>query len=144
MSSIPEKYFRRTFQIGIIIKGLDGILELVGGLLLFAIKPAALSGLAVFFTQHELAKDPKDFIANYLLHTAQNLPTSAKLFGAIYLASHGIIKILIVAGLLKNKLWAYPTAIAVFTAFGIYQIYRYTFSHAMSLVILTILDAVII
>ena len=40
--------------------------------------------------------------------------------------------------LLCRRLWAYPTAIAVFAAFGVYQVYQYTFSH------LTVLDAVVI
>jgi len=32
---IPERYIHNIFDIGIIIKGLDGVLETIGGVLLF-------------------------------------------------------------------------------------------------------------
>ena len=141
---LSEKYFHEAFEIGIILKGLNGILEILGGILLLLIKPAQIISLVQTLTQHELAQEPRDIIANYLLQASHQLSISSELFGAVYLLSHGIIKMIIVIGLLKNKLWAYPFGIVVFSAFGLYQIYRYTYSHSLSLMILTILDVIVI
>jgi uncharacterized membrane protein len=43
-----------------------------------------------------------------------------------------------------NKLWAYPLTIAVFGAFAVYQVFRFTHTHSWALVILTIFDVLII
>ena len=50
----------QAFLIGIILKGLDGLLELVGGLLLLVISPAAIDRVTRALTQHELSEDPRD------------------------------------------------------------------------------------
>lgn len=47
-------------------------------------------------TAHELAQDPHDFIARHLLHSASQLSRSTTLFGAIYLLSHGLAKVVLV------------------------------------------------
>jgi uncharacterized membrane protein len=48
---------------------------------------------------------------------------------AIYVLSHGVIKMVAVVALLKNKLWGYPVSIAVFGGFIVYQISKFIGSH---------------
>lgn len=79
----PRSILHRTFQIGIILKGLDGMLEAVGGLLLLAVSPATIDRAARSLTQHELSEDPHDFLATHLLRTAHGLTGSAVLFGRL-------------------------------------------------------------
>ncbi len=55
--------------------------------------------------------------------------------------SHGVVKIVLVTALLRNKLWAYPWMIAFLIAFIAYQVYRMTFAPSVGLVALTIFDA---
>lgn len=141
---LSEKYLHAAFEIGIILKGLDGIFEILGGILLLIIKPAQIVTIVQILTQHELAQDSRDLVANYLVNASHQLSVSAELFGAVYLLSHGIIKAVIVVGLLKNKYWVYPISIVIFCIFGAYQIYRYTYSHSAGLLLLTILDVVVI
>ena len=45
----------RTFDVAIILKGLDGVIEIVGGILLFAVTPTALNHLAVRLTPEQAA-----------------------------------------------------------------------------------------
>ena len=49
-----------------------------------------------------MIEDPKDFIATHLLAAAQNFSVETKNFYAFYLLSHGIVKLLLVIGLLRN------------------------------------------
>src|SRR6185437_15800009 len=95
-------------------------------------------------TQDELAQDPTDFFANFLLHTANHIAIGGQLFAALYLLSHGIIKIFLVIALLKNKLWAYPLSLGVLGLFIVYQVYRFTDTHSIGLVVLTVFDAIVI
>ena len=65
-------------------------------------------------------------------------------FYAFYLLSHGLIKAVLVIGLLREKLWAYPASFAVFGAFIAYQLYRYSFTHDIGLILLSIFDLFVI
>ena len=58
--------------------------------------------------------------------------------------SLGVIKILLVAGLLRGAAWSYPTALAGLAGFMIYQLYRVSLTHSLALIILTAFDAVIL
>jgi uncharacterized membrane protein len=70
----------KTFKIGLVLKGLDGILEIAGGILLLFLGPHAIEHIARTLTAHELSEDPHDLIARYILHTASHLTTSTTLF----------------------------------------------------------------
>jgi uncharacterized membrane protein len=134
-----------TFKIGLVLKGLDGILEVVGGILLLFLSPNAIEHLVRVLTAHELSEDPHDLIARYLLHTTAHLSHGTTVFGAIYLLSHGIAKIVLVALVLKDKLWAYPWLIALLLAFIAYQLYRITVVHfSAGLTALTVFDAFLV
>lgn len=134
----------RIFEIGIILKGLDGALEAVGGLLLLAVTPATIDRVMVRLTQHELSEDPRDFIARHLLRYSHGLTGSAVTFAAVYLLAHGIVKIVLVAALLRNQAWAYPWMIGFLLIFIGYQVYRLALSPTFWLTALTIFDALIV
>ncbi len=130
----------RTFFIVLILKGLDGVLELVGGILLLFVKPAQIGGLAQLLTQHELSEDPHDLIANSLLQYTNGLTGSATLFGAIYLLLHGVVKVVLVWAVLTNHLWAYPWTMAFLAIFIVYQSYKLVVGFSWGLLLLTAFD----
>jgi uncharacterized membrane protein len=134
----------RLFVIGIIGKGLNGLAELVGGLLLLFVTPDSIHHVVAVLTRGELSEDPNDLVARYLLHTADGLTGSAVIFGAVYLLVHGAVKIGLVIALLLNKLWAYPCMIIVLLIFIGYQLYRIVLQPSVGLVVLTVFDALIV
>jgi len=137
----------RAFRITIILKGLDGALEVIGGIVLLFVSPASIDHVVRFFTAHELAQDPHDFIARHLLHSASGLTTSATVYGGIYLLAHGVAKVVLVVLVvlvLKDKLWAYPLMIALIGVFIVYQVYRLTYKVTFGLVFLTLFDLLVV
>jgi uncharacterized membrane protein len=62
----------------------------------------------------------------------------------MYLLTHGLVKAALCVLLWMNKLWAYPLAIAVFSAFSVYQVYRYSHTHSTFLLLLTAFDVAIV
>ncbi len=140
----PRNWLDRVFAVGIIGKGLNGVAELIGGLLLLFVTPTQIRQLAASWTYTELSEDPHDLIATYLLHTSSGLTGSAVLFGAVYLLAHGVVKVVLVVALLMNKIWAYPWMIVVLLLFIGYQIYRIVLSPTGGLVALTIFDVIIV
>lgn len=135
----------RTFEIGMVLKGLDGVLEVAGGILLLVLSPHVIEHIIRGLTQGELSEDPHDLVARYLLHTAGHLSHGATLFGAIYLLSHGIAKVVLVGLVLRDKLWAYPWMIALLVAFIAYQLYRITaVRFSAGLAALTVFDIALV
>lgn len=139
-----EKWLRRLFQIGVIVKGVDGALEAAGGALFLLVSRARLTHWLFQLTGPELLEDPDDRMANALRHAFTHLSPGEKLFGSIYLLVHGAIKIFLVIYLLRGKLWAFPIAIIALVAFIGYQLYRLNAHFSWTLLALTILDIFII
>ena len=139
---IQEKNIRQIFIVSVLLKGFNAILEIVGGVLfLFT---GTITSIVQFLVQGELIEDPHDFIANSIQHYLPYFSEHSQLFAAFYLLSHGVIKIFLIVGLLRNKLWAYPSAIIVFFLFIAYQLYRFTYTHSVFLILLTIFDLFVI
>lgn len=140
----PQNLLDKTYEIGIIIKGIDGLLELLGGILVLALSPGAINGITHFLTEHELQQDPHDFIANHILRLSQHLTHGPNYFAAAFLLTHGAVKVFLVACLLLNKLWAYPWALGVLGLFLVYQVYQLVTKPTFGMAFLSVLDAVII
>ena len=140
----PKSLLHGTFRTGIAMKGFDGVLEMIGGVLLWFISPSTMSATLRMLCQHELSRDPHDFVAVHLLHTSEKLAHSDPLFASIFLLSHGGVKAVLSVFLWFGELWTYPLAIFVFGAFSVYQAYRFTHTHAISLLVITVFDLAIV
>jgi uncharacterized membrane protein len=134
----------KTFRVSLILKGLDGLLELVGGILLLLVSPAQIGAWVRLLTQHELSEDPHDLVATTLVHWAGTMTVSATLFGALYLLLHGAVKVVLVWAVLRDKLWAYPWMIAFLMAFILYQSYELVVAFSWGLALLTAFDIFIV
>ena len=114
----------RTFRVTVILKGLDGLFETIGGIVLIFARPSTINHLARTLTQHELSRDPHDYIARHLLRSATDLTHGTTLFASVYLLSHGMAKVVLVVAVLLDQVWAYPAMMALLVAFIAYQLYR--------------------
>ena len=139
-----EKNIHLAFEISLLLKGVFALGEIIGGIVALFITKEFLLKIVGVLTQEELAEDPRDLIANYLLHSTQNFSISTQYFVALYLLSHGSIKLWLIVGLLRKKLWYYPTAIIVFGLFIVYQLYRFSFTHSLWLLLITGVDVIVI
>lgn len=140
----PSSLLDKIFEGGIILKGISGGLEFIGGLLLFFVDPSAIHRFISFITQQELLEDPNDKIANTLLNATQNIGTNGRGFLIIYLWIHALIKLIAVIGILKNQLWAYPFSLIALGTLMIYQVYSIIVDKSIGMVLLTIFDVFIL
>lgn len=120
------------------------MMEILGGIFLLFLSPSRLNWLTRFLTQHELSEDPKDKAANSLLTLSGSFSISSQHFAVFYLMSHGIIKCFLILLLWHKKPWAYPLTIISLILFIVYQVYRYTFTHSIFLLLLTVFDITMI
>lgn len=141
----PQNLFDKIFEYGILIKGIDGVIELLTAIALVFISPRRIEGWVVLATHRELAHDPSDVISNALIHASHQFTNSAQLFFIIYLLVHAAIKLIAVIGILRNKLWAYPFSLVTLGALTLYQIYDIIFgSGSVIVIVLTVFDIFIL
>jgi uncharacterized membrane protein len=124
---VHERNIHRVFVVSVAAKGAHALLEIAGGLALYLL---GSEQIAQWIRPHE-------WLANHF-------KPSEEQFYAFYLLSHGLIKSVLVVGLLREKLWAYPASFAVFSGFIAYQLYRYSWTHDIGLIVLSILDLFVI
>ena len=141
---MTQKQLHLLFKIGVWSKGIDGALEVIAGFALLFTTPASLRHLIDWLTQGELQEDPTDFVANHLVDFFHQLSISTKHFASAYLLVYGITKIGLAAGLLRGKLWSYPTALVVLGIFLCYQIYRFSHNHSIGLAFLSVIDLAVL
>ena len=141
---INEHRIHQIFRVSVILKGLHALTEIAGGLAFYLISAPTVLHWVNLLTQEELTEDPRDFVATHLLSAAQHLTGATQTFYAIYLVSHGLIKVVLVAGLLREKLIAYPLSLIALGGFIAYQLYRYSYTHSFGLILLTIFDLIVI
>ena len=144
MSDIKNDVFHKSFKIGLLLKGIDSILEITGGILLIYLNKYRMNRIIALLTQHELSEDPKDIIANYMIRIGSRFSISSQHFGVFYLMSHGLIKFVLVILLWQKKIWAYLLTIISLILFVFYQVYRYTITHSSWLIALTVFDIIMI
>jgi len=138
------KIIGEAFDIGVIIKGIDGIFEIIAGFALVIFPLSKIQQLIIWLTNGELLEDKKDLIANLIINFGNSISIKAYDFTIIYLLVHGFVKVVLVYLLLKKILWSYPVAIIIFFIFGAYQTYQYSLNHSIPLLLLTILDIIVI
>jgi uncharacterized membrane protein len=148
MAESSDTQMRRVYYIGIIIKLFLAIFEMTVGFLILVfgdqIEASLLEYTSPLITDEALATDPKDAIANFFRGVTEKHAGTSLHFSGLYLFCHGFIKFLVVFALLRNKLWAYPTAIIVFGLFIIYQLYSFSHTSSTGMLLLTIFDTIVV
>lgn len=131
----------RAFEISLLLKGLDGLLETVSGFLFLFVKPELVMRLA----HGVVGYHPTNFISEHILKSAQNFSKGTAVFAALYLMSHGVVKLVLVVEILREHLWAYIGLIVVTSGFIIYQLYHIFFTRpSFSFISLTIFDFIVV
>lgn len=130
----------RLFELAIFIKGADGVLETIGGLLLLFVPLHSLDTSVRWLLAHELSTESRDWLAKAAEHLLDSLSLDTKLFASIYLVAHGAVKIFLVYALWREKLWAFPLALWFIALFVVYELYRFTHTHSIALLIFAALD----
>ncbi len=142
-AGMERKIEHRLFLLSVWSKGIAGLVEAIGGLLLLFIPQTGLNAFVIALTAPELAEDPTDRVATLLQHIVHELTADTKLFASGYLIVHGLIKVFLVAGLLGGRLWSYSVSLWFLAVFIAYQMYRFLFTHSLWLIALTFVDLIV-
>jgi uncharacterized membrane protein len=132
----------RTFEISVVLKGLDGVLEVIGGLLLLVMSPATINRLFDSLARNDIIGSHQ--LLTHYVQELNNYVVGGTLFAALYLLAHGVVKIVLVIAVLRRQLWAYPVMIFFLAVFILYQAYLLVLGYSTPLLLLTIFDLFVV
>ncbi|MGE5397667.1 MAG: DUF2127 domain-containing protein [Chitinophagales bacterium] len=132
------------FYGGLVIKAVNAVLEIIGGLLMLIINLESLNRWIKLVALAELQEDPNDVLMNYLIGLGNSLSINSQHSAAVYMLVHGAIKVAIVWLLLKKIKWAFSPAMVVLGLFIAYEVYLFLHTHSLLMLLVVILDIAII
>ncbi|MCV2864683.1 DUF2127 domain-containing protein [Albidovulum sediminicola] len=138
------RWLHRLFEASLVVKGLLATAEAASGLGLLLTPNTVIQGFVAWMTRNELAEDPGDAMAQWVERLAHSFSIGLQHFYALYLLSHGLLKLLMVLLLAARVSWAYPASMAVLAGFILYQLQQWTASGSLPLLALSAFDAVMI
>jgi uncharacterized membrane protein len=140
-----KKAIDKLFFLSMFIKATAGLVEVCTGIASLFLTTNEVLHATQLLVQGELAADPGDFLANYILNIAARwTPGATNLFLFWYLLGHGVINLFLVVVLLKKKVWAYPLSLAIFGVLVAYEGLQVYLTHSPFLAAFTAFDLAVI
>ena len=134
----------RLFKLALLVKGVDGAVELIGALALLVVSGDLVNHLIADVLARDLLGPPDGSLARHFVAGTAEFASGNRTFAITYLALHGVVKLVLVAALLRKWLPAYPVAVVVLALFVAYEIYRAIHTGSVLLPFLAALDVAII
>ena len=136
--------FERVYGLTVALKGLDGAIELVAGLLLLVAPNAIRWGLRGGAAEAQEQLTPlRAFVADELLQ-ADRIVAAGVAVLAVVLLVHGVVKLVTVYCLLRRILAAYPWAVLALVALLVWQAVVFAMNATAGPAVLVALDVVVL
>jgi uncharacterized membrane protein len=132
------------FRTALLLKGLDGAVELFAAVALVVATPDVLEGFVRVVLEHHLLGGPQSDLAVRFARGEEQLVGAGRTFAVVFLALHGLIKCGLVVAMARRIRPAFPVAAAVLGLFVVYEIYRATRTGSVLLPLFAALDLLII
>src|SRR6266568_8488 len=117
MRIFTEKSYHSFFRISVLLKAVFSFVEIIIGFALSFLSPEAIHGIIFSLFGRELTESPKDFFWEIISRGFAGFFSTPQSVLAFIFLSHGFVKLFLLGGLWRNKLWAYPASAAVFIFF---------------------------
>lgn len=126
---LRQERIHRIFLISVMLKGAHALLEIAGGIAL-----GLFSTDTILKMLYRVGHDGW-FTRTFTGHEHE--------YYVFYLLTHGAANLVIVAGLLRRKLWSYPATFAVLSLFIAFQLHRFAYVRDPGLIVLSLLDLIV-
>lgn len=106
-----------AFLSAIAIKGIDGFIEFVAGIVIAILGSQQVYNFAIWATAPEMARHPESHAAHAIRHGAYGLAHTSQRFVIVYLIAHGVLKLGLAINLFIEHMWIFPASIALLLGF---------------------------
>ena len=128
MQSAKSGIQYRLFQVAVIMKGINGVLEIIAGFVLMLVGTHRINHMLELGTQALLVDSPQGWLLKVFAENgiARQIPPVS--FAVIYLLANGLAKVVIVHALMQRRRRVFPYAVAflgLFVLFGVVRLYTH-------------------
>jgi uncharacterized membrane protein len=114
-----------AYVVTVAVKGFDGGLETLAGLVIWITGPQRLYRWVVRITAPELYDGDHVRAVQAIRHGAEHLAITGGHFVVFYLLVHGVLKLALATVLLRGgRRWIYPVGTLILTGFIVFMSYR--------------------
>jgi len=131
------------FRTGIWLKGINGALELLAGLLLAVVPEGTLARSVLAVVGFLAGEDIRDWALRNVASELSRLQAEWR-FALFYLLSHGAVKVLLAVGLLRGVRGAAPVALVVFGLLAAYEIVRFALHPSVPMALIIVIDLAVL
>lgn len=137
----PRSFFHLAYLVTIGIKGFDGLIETILGLVLLFIGKTRLNTFALHITAPEITGHPVTHTGHMIRHGADSLMHASAAFVITYLLVHGLLKTGIAISLIRERSpWIFPVSVVILSGFVIFMLYKLTLHWSLWLLALALFD----
>ena len=129
------------FRTGLVVKGVDSLFEVIGGVLLTM--PTKLARYILVLSQHELDRH-HEVLAGRLDKLADDVTVHVHLASALYLLVHGLAKVILISAIFFRKRWGYIGFIGVLSLFTAIEMTRAITAHEIVTGVLGLFDVAVV
>jgi uncharacterized membrane protein len=141
---IGSRRSQRLFRLAMLVKGIDGAVELLGALTVLAVPGVVVHRLVTEVLARDLLGPADGSLAHRLTAAADTFTSGGRTFAAVYLSLHGVIKLVLVVALLRHVRTAYPVAVVILAGFVGYELIRAVRTGSLLLPVLAAIDVAVI
>lgn len=138
-----EKQIYQLFKWSILIKGAISVAEVIVGTLVMFIPVSVIMWMANYVVENIFAGNREGFLAAEIISNAEALAGMGTVLIGVYLIGRGGIKLGLIIGLLKNKLWAYPWSLVVIGVLVLFQVFELVKTLHLGIIFVTLFDLVV-
>lgn len=133
------------FKLVAVLKGADGLAQVLGALLLALVSPAVITGVANAVLTRDLIGDADGTLAHHVARAAHHFDDSGtRIFVIGLLLAHGLVKLVLVVAMLRGKAAAFPLAMVAMTAFIVFECARAVRTGSLALPVLAAFDLLVL
>jgi uncharacterized membrane protein len=137
------RWLHDLFEASLFLKALLALAEAAAGLSLVFLPHTQFPAMAGWLARYEIAHDRREWPIAALERGLAAFSVESQHFYAFYLTSHGLLKLAMVALLLRKVSWAYPASMVVLAGFVAYQVHEWLLTGSMPLLVLTAFDVLV-
>lgn len=142
--SRASKLLHDSYLVGLGVQAAIGSSQLLAAIALYMGQRMGWLHQIARMTDPGLFVHPPHGLQMSMLQMVHSFATQKQGFWLLYLFAHGALNLSVVVALVAKKTWAHPVSMLVLAGFIGYQLDRFRFSHAPSLLLLSLFDLIVI
>ncbi|MGX7827117.1 DUF2127 domain-containing protein [Actinokineospora sp. 24-640] len=133
------------FRLVVVLKGADGVAQVLGALLLAIVSPAVITGVANAVLTRDLIGDVDGALAHHVARAAHHFAEGGtRIFVIGYLLAHGLVKLVLAVAMLRGRAAAFPLAMVAMSAFIVFECARAVRTGSFALLVLAAFDLLVL